>query len=84
MRHRQAHGQRMTSVKTIPFGQMLDPNDPSKTIPCPAEIDAIKEAQQLCVTGLSLRKIAKRIGPIRGKILSAQSVKSLLTRRSAG
>ena len=84
MKHRQSNGQRMTSAKTIPFGQMVDPNDSSRTIPCPAEIDAIDQAHQLSSLGLSLREIAKRIGPIRGKILSAQSVKCMITRGAVG
>lgn len=78
MKHRQANGQRMTSAKTIPFGQMLDPNDPSKTVPCPDELNAMHQASNLHSCELSLRDIAKRIGPIRGKILSPQSVKLLI------
>ena len=84
MKHRQDNGQRMTSARTIPFGQMVDPNNPSRTIPCKAEIDAINEAQQLSVLGLSLRDIAKRLGPIRGKILSPQSVKQLISKATVG
>lgn len=80
MKHRQSNGQRMTSAKTIPFGQMADPDDPSRTIPCAIEIDAIRLARQLSDDNVSLREIAKSIGPIRGKILSAQSVKNLLSR----
>lgn len=82
MKHRQSNGQRMTSAKTIPFGQMVDPNDSSRTIPCPAEIDAIRLAYQLKQNGHSLREIANNIGPIRGKILSPQSVKLLISRFS--
>lgn len=84
MKHRQSNGQRMTSAKTIPFGQMIDPDNKDRTIPCPDELDAINKAQQLSSLGLSLREIAKRIGPIRGKILPAQSVKSLLMKVSVG
>ncbi len=54
------------------------------TIPCPDELDAISEARQLSSLGLSLREIAKRIGPIRGKILQPQSVKRLISKESAG
>ena len=81
MKHRQANGQRMTSAKTIPFGQKIDPDDPARTIPCPVEIDAIRLAQQLSGDNVSLREIARNIGPIRGKILSPQSVKNLLTKQ---
>ena len=84
MKHRQDNGQRMTSAGTIPFGQMADPDDAARTIPCPDEIEAINMAHQLSKQKISLREIAKRIGPIRGKILSAQSVKSLITKRSVG
>ncbi len=84
MKHRQSNGQRMTSAKTLPFGQMADPDNDAMTIPCPDELAAINEAKQLSATGVSLREIAKRIGPIRGKILSAQSVKCLLTKWSVG
>lgn len=81
MKHRQANGQRMTSAKTIPFGQMADPNDPSRTIPCKDELDAMSVAKSLKASGVSLRYIANAIGPIRGKILSPQSVKCLLTKQ---
>ena len=84
MKHRQSNGQRMTSSRTIPFGQMADPDNDAMTIPCPNELDAINQAQQLSSRGLSLREIAKRIGPIRGKILSPQSVKCLITRGAVG
>lgn len=80
MKHRQNNGQRMTSEKTLPFGQMLDPKDPSKTIPCPEEMHAIRQANELYADGFSLRDTAKRLGPIRGKILSPQSVKLLISK----
>ena len=80
MKHRQDNGQRMTSEKTIPFGQMADPNDPSRTIECEDELDAIRLAHDFQKNGASLRHIAIRIGPIRGKILSPQSVKLLIAR----
>ncbi len=82
MKHRQSNGQRMTSATTIPFGQMIDPDNDSMTIPCEDEIEAIQSAHQLSKQKVSLREIAKRIGPIRGKILSPQSVKSLITKWS--
>jgi DNA invertase Pin-like site-specific DNA recombinase len=78
MKHRQSNGQRMTSSANIPFGQMLDPRDDSKLIQCPSEIDAISKARHLSGGGFSLREIAKQLGPIRGKILSPQSVKNLI------
>jgi DNA invertase Pin-like site-specific DNA recombinase len=80
MKHRQSGGQRMTSKQTIPFGQMVDPTDPSKTVACQHEIDAMYEAHRLRNDGASLREIAKQLGPIRGKILSPQSVKLLIAR----
>lgn len=83
MKHRQNNGQRMTSTKTIPFGQMVDPDDPSRTVPCHAELDAIIIAKAHHASGVSLREIAQRIGPIRGKILSPQSVKSLIAKGAA-
>jgi DNA invertase Pin-like site-specific DNA recombinase len=83
MKHRQDNGQRMTSEQTIPFGQMVDPADTSRTIPCPVELDAIRLAHYLQGDGVSLRDIAVRIGPIRGKILSPQSVKLLIARFAA-
>jgi DNA invertase Pin-like site-specific DNA recombinase len=83
MKHRQDNGQRMTSEQTIPFGQMADPADTSRTIPCPVELDAIQLAHKLQEDGVSLRGIAMRIGPIRGKILSPQSVKLLIARFAA-
>lgn len=83
MKHRQSNGQRMTSAKTIPFGQMADPDNAARTIICPQELAAIRMARELIENGESLRETATRIGPIRGKILSAQSVKSLL-KRSVG
>lgn len=84
MKHRQSNGQRMTSASTIPFGQMADPDDESKTIPCEEELDAINMAAVLSAQKVSLRKIAKRIGPIRGKILPPQSVKLLIAKWSDG
>lgn len=80
MKHRQSNGQRMTSAATLPFGTMLDPNDPSKTIRCDEEIRAIQYAYQYKASGFSLRDIAAKLGPIRGKILSPQSVKQLISR----
>lgn len=80
MKHRQENGQRMTSAKTIPFGQMMDPDNDTRTIPCPDELSAIDQAQALHANGVSLREIAKELGPIRGKILSAQSVKILISK----
>jgi len=81
MKHRQANGQRMTSAGSIPFGQMVDPDDDARIIPCPDELEAIDRAKWLRSNGTSLREIAKDIGPIRGKILSPQSVKCLLTKQ---
>lgn len=78
MKHRQANGQRMTSMKTIPFGQMIDPDDDSRTIPCEEELESIRLAKAYKNSGLSLRDIANRLGPIRGKILSPQSVKNMI------
>lgn len=80
MKHRQENGQRMTSAKTIPFGQMIDPKDPSRTIPCPLEQEAIQIASYHHTNGMSLRDIAKEVGPIRGKTLSPQSVKQLISK----
>ncbi len=82
MKHRQSNGQRMTSAKTIPFGQKLDPQNPERTVVCPVEVLKINEAYALRQQGLSLREIANRIGPIRSKILSPQSVKLLISRFS--
>lgn len=84
MRHRQQNGQRMTSAQTIPFGRMLDPDNSAMTIPCPEELAAINEAQQLSAKGMSLREIAKRLGSVRGKVLSPQSVKQLISKASVG
>lgn len=78
MKHRQSNGQRMTSTKTIPFGQMLDPSDPSRTIPCEVELFAMERAAELQTQGYSLRDISHRLGEIRGKLLSPQSVKCLI------
>lgn len=84
MKHRQANGQRMTSDKTLPFGQMADPDDPARTMPCDDELDAITRAKWLRSNGTSLRDIATELGPIRGKILSPQSVKLLISKSHAG
>jgi len=83
MKHRQSIGIRMTSAATVPFGQMVDPNDPAKTIPCPEELEAMKTAAQYRKSGWSLRHIATLIGPIRGKTLSPQSVKLLIQKCQA-
>lgn len=80
MKHRQSNGQRMTSAKTIPFGQKIDPTDSSRTIPCNVERSAIHLAKGMHNKGASFRDIAKSLGPIRGKILSPQSVKQLIAR----
>jgi len=80
MKHRQSNGQRMTSAKTIPFGQKVDPNDPSKTIPCEIERYAMRLAVTMKGDGCSLREIAKELGPVRGKILSPSSVRLLIAR----
>lgn len=82
MKHRQQNGQKMTSDRTIPFGQKLDPDDPSRTITCHEELFAADHAFRLQRAGHSLRDIAQKIGPIRGKILSPQSVKNLIKNRS--
>ncbi len=78
MKLRQSQGQKMTSDRTIPFGQKLDPFDSSKTVPCNEEIAAAITAKQLHAQGMSLREIARKIGPVRGKTLSPQSVKNLM------
>ena len=78
MKHRQSNGQRMTSAKTLPFGQMVNPLDSSRTIPCRRELDAIQGAAFMHKQGLSLRDIATQLGPIRGKILSPQSIKNMI------
>lgn len=83
MKHRQDNGQRMTSVKTIPFGQMVDPRDNSKTIPCEAELNAMAYAAQMSQNGRSLRDISALLGPIRGKLLSPQSVKLMIEKGRA-
>jgi len=80
MKHRQSNGQRMTSARTIPFGQMIDPANPDRTIPCDYELQAINRAHKLSMNGISLREIAKELGPVRGKILSPSSVRLLIAR----
>ena len=80
MKHRQSNGQRMTSVQTIPFGQMIDPSNPDRTISCPYEIVKIQQAYALQKQGVSLRRIADEIGPVRGKTLSPSSVRLLIAR----
>lgn len=78
MKHRQANGQRMTSKEKLPFGRMIDPDDDSKTIPCEEELRAAAKARLYHENGVSLRRIAQHIGPIRGGILKPQSVKRLM------
>lgn len=80
MKHRQSNGQRMTSAKTIPFGQMIDPMNHDRTIDCPYEIVKIQHAYSLQQNGYSLRRIADEIGPVRGKTLSPSSVRLLIAR----
>lgn len=80
MKHRQANGQRMTSKKTLPFGQMIDPENPNRTVECRSEIFKIQEAYSLQRDGMSLREIARQIGPVRGKTLSPSSVRQLIAR----
>ena len=80
MKHRQSNGQRMTSAQTIPFGQMIDPANPDRTIACPHEMVKIQEAYALQKQGVSLRRIAEQIGPVRGKTLSPSSVRLLIAR----
>ena len=80
MKSRQENGQRMTSAATLPFGQMADPDDPDLTVPCPEELRAIRLAKLHHENGVSLRDIAKQLGPIRGKILSPQSVKLMISK----
>lgn len=80
MKHRQSNGQRMTSAKTIPFGQQIDPKNSDRTIDCPYEILKIKQAYALQKQGVSLRRIAEEIGPVRGKTLSPSSVRQLIAR----
>tara|TARA_R110000868_G_scaffold390624_1_gene660346 strand:- start:564 stop:962 length:399 start_codon:yes stop_codon:yes gene_type:complete len=46
----------------------------------PIRVETNKPANVLHGNGVSLREIAKRLGPIRGKILSAQSVKQLISK----
>lgn len=83
MIERQANGQRMTSSRTIPFGQMLDPENSSLTIPCKEELRQAEKAKNLRDSDFSLRQIANLIGPVRGKILSPQSVKCLIEKASS-
>ena len=78
MKHRQSLGQRMTPVKKVPFGKRVDPGDNSRLIPAQDEIEAIHCARDLHTKGHTLRDIAAKIGPIRGKILKPESVKRLI------
>ena len=80
MKHRQSNGQRMTSARTIPFGQQIDPANPDRTINCPYEIQKIHHAYSLHKQGISLRRIATEIGEVRGKTLSPSSVRQLIAR----
>lgn len=78
MKHRQQNGQRMTPANKVPFGKRVDPRDPSKLIVSAEEVEAIYCARKCQEQGMSLRAIADKIGPIRGKILKPESVKRLI------
>ncbi len=78
MKHRQQNGQRMTPARKVPFGCKIDPENPSMLIAAHEEIEAIYCARECQKKGMSLRAIAEKIGPIRGKILKPESVKRLI------
>jgi transposase len=59
---------------------MLDPNDEDRIIICDEEQTAMKTASDMDLQGISLRAIARRIGPIRGKSLHHNSVQRLIDR----
>jgi DNA invertase Pin-like site-specific DNA recombinase len=80
MKARQSNGERMTSKQTIPFGYMLDPDDEDRIIICDEEQRAMKIASEMDRQGASLRAIARKIGPLRGKSLHHNSVQRLIDR----
>ncbi len=56
----QANGRRMSA--RLPFGWRSDPDDPSRMLPCPYEMEIIRKIQTFRQEGLSLRKISDRLG----------------------
>lgn len=59
MQSYQRAGRRMSA--RLPFGWRSDPDDPSRMLPCPYEMEIIEKVKAFRQEGLSLRKIAKRL-----------------------
>jgi len=78
MKHRQANGEVMS--KRLPFGRMLDPNDPQRTVCCDREVNIIREVRKLRDEGLTLRKIVDIMGhiPLRDAGWSPERVNILI------
>ena len=62
MQRRQANGERMTSAARVPYGTMVDPNNPDATIPNPAEVKVITRIMEMYeVEQLGYKPIAIRL-----------------------
>jgi len=87
MKRHQESGRRMTRPDKLPYGEMPDPNDPSRTVPCSYEVNVINRILALHSDGMSLRKICRQleadgISP-RGKEWRHGTIKSIINRHSA-
>ena len=82
MLHRQSNGERMSHKDKIPYGKMIDPNDPSRIVDCDKELEMIDRVKLLRSYGYTLRGIAAEmqaeLGHLRGKPWHPQKVKSML------
>ena len=84
MRHFQAGGRRMTRADRCPYGQQLDPVDPSRMIDQPEEQAALERIRQLRAEGLGSKSITKQLDvdgiPSRGHRWHHSTVRAVLLR----
>ena len=61
LRAKQANGVRVSRKGRLPYGMMLDPDDPARMVPCRDEQDVIARMHELTAQGYSARVVADKL-----------------------
>lgn len=61
MQHRQSNGERMTRPELVPYGKMVDPENPNRIVDNPEELEMMEEILELRDEGESLRGICDQM-----------------------
>jgi DNA invertase Pin-like site-specific DNA recombinase len=61
MQHRQKNGERMTHKNLVPYGKMVDPDNPDRIVTNPYELQMIDEVMLLREEGFSYRGICEQM-----------------------